>query len=81
MDRGNQATPGKDHYSNPIFGTDGEGNDVTVATGRDGTSKEGHTLISNGHKSDADFKGQPGDREHDHYDGKGGGTERHQHNG
>lgn len=81
MDRGNEATSGKDHYTNPVFGTDNDGNDVTVATGREGTSKEGQTLISDGHKSDADFKGEPGSRGHDHYDGKGGGTDRGEYKG
>ena len=72
---------GKEHYLAPIFATDGEGNEVTVAFGRDGTAKEGHTLISDGHKDDAEFEGEHEDRGHDHYNGIGGGTTRGQYTG
>lgn len=39
-----------------------DGSPVTFRKGRSGTSNEGHTLISDGHKSDREFR-----REHNHY--------------
>jgi len=44
-----------------------------VAFGRDNTSRDGETLISDGHKSDKEFYGKSGGKGHHHHDGKGGG--------
>ncbi len=66
-------------YTSAIHGTDSEGNDVTVAFGKG--EAEGETLVSDGHKGQADFTGHSDARGHDHYDGQGGSTDRGQHTG
>lgn len=80
MDNGNSAsersTSGDRSYTSTIWGTDSQGNDVTVSFGREGSSREGHTLISSGHKSDSDFYKEGG---HDHADGQGGYASRGAH--
>lgn len=67
-------------YSAPIWGTDSDGNEVTVSFGQG--SREGHTLISDGLKSDQDFYNtSDGKSGHDHADGKGGYKDRGQYSG
>jgi hypothetical protein len=62
-----------------IFGTTKQGKPVTA---RFGTGKRsGHTLLSDGHKSRSEFTGKRGNRGHDHYDGRGGGTRRGKYTG
>jgi len=68
-------------YPEKVHGTDGEGKEVTASFGKEGTSKEGTTYLSDGHKSDKDFWGSKDNKGHDDYNGKGGGTERGQYTG
>lgn len=75
---------GNDSGSSPTFtsaieGTNSEGQDVTAAFGKG--EAEGHTLMSDGNKSQSEFTGKSESRGHDHYDGKGGGTDRGQYTG
>lgn len=75
--RGND--PGKGgNFTNPIWGTDSDGKEVTVAFGRDNTTERGGVIISEGLKSDKDFNGTKDDRGHDHFNGQAGGTDRGQ---
>jgi hypothetical protein len=77
QDNGNSTSErsgsGDRTYTSAVHGTDSSGKDVTASFGRDGTSREGHTLISDGHKSDSAFYKDGG---HDHADGKGGSSDR-----
>ena len=60
-------------------GTTSGGKKVTAQFGSG--KKSGHTLLSDGHKSDRAFTGKSGNRGHDHYDGKGRGTSRGKYSG
>lgn len=69
-------------WDGPHHGTNNQGKNVTVSFGEKGTTKEGETLISDGHKSSSDFFGDSkSTKGHDHYNGKGGGTDRGQYTG
>lgn len=70
-------------WETPVHATDAEGNDVTVAFGREGTKYEGHSLIAKGHLTSEEFYGEDaqGRKNHEHYDGKGGGTSRDKYDG
>lgn len=64
-------------HSAPVHGTTADGSPVTASFGTDGTQKEGHTYLRDGHADgNEDFWGPDGDKQHDHYDGRGGGTTR-----
>lgn len=65
-------------YEPIVHGTTADGQEVTASFGRADTSREGHTLLSDGHRSASEFYSEGG---HDHYDGRGGGTERGAYNG
>jgi hypothetical protein len=79
---GNTGWGGDNRYTGTSHGTDSQDRPVTVAFGRAGTSREGHTLIRDGHASSpGKFYGPNGVEEHDHYDGRGGGTERGKYSG
>lgn len=56
------------------------GREVTAQFGEDSGNK-GETLLSDGIKTEEEFTGKSGNRGHDHYDGKGGGTERGRYTG
>ena len=66
------------NYGAPVQGTDSSGRDVTASFGISGSSREGETLVSDGHKSGNDFMQS---NQHDHYDGSGGGKDRGQYSG
>lgn len=66
-------------WRKPVRGVNEEGKKVTAVFGKG--KKKGHTLLSNGHKSKSRFDGRPRNRGHDHYDGKGGGTQRGRYTG
>lgn len=66
-------------WRKPVQGVNAEGKKVTAVFGQG--KKEGHTLLSNGHKSKSRFDGKPGNRGHDHSNGKGGGTRRGRYTG
>lgn len=78
---GNTDQGGDSSYTGLVHGTDSHGNDATASFGRDGGSREGHTLLSDGHKTASEFYGQKNSKGHDHYDGKDGGTQRGQYTG
>lgn len=66
-------------FTAPVYGTDSEGNDVTVSFGRSGTKQEGETLIADGHVEGKDFYATDANGNsigHDHADGKGGYADR-----
>ncbi|KPM56404.1 hypothetical protein ACG83_00045 [Frankia sp. R43] len=73
---GNTNQGGSSLWSGLVHGTNEQGEDVTASFGREGTSKEGQTLLTDGHVSQNDFYGSRDARGHDHYDGRGGGTDR-----
>ena len=66
----------KGGFGPAVHGTDSQGRKVTAAFGW-GT-KEGHTLIADGHQSEGHFKQS---QNHDHADGKGGYKDRGQYSG
>jgi hypothetical protein len=79
---GEEGAGGGRIYTPPVHGTTADGQEVTAAFGREGNSREGHTLLSDGHAETMDdFYGPDGDEEHDDYDGRGGGTRRGKHTG
>jgi hypothetical protein len=79
---GNSGKYGDNRYTDPVHSTTADGQDVTVSFGRDGTSKEDHSLLRDGHaESPGDFYGPNKAKEHDHYDGRGGGTQRGKYTG
>jgi len=51
-------------YEAPVHGTDADGQEVTASFGRDDTSREGHTLIADGHRTSEEFYAEGG---HDHH--------------
>lgn len=54
-------------WSPRVYGTDAEDHFVTVAFGKDGTPREGHTLISLGHVPGIEFyEDQKGRKGHEH---------------
>lgn len=59
---------GDKNWNGRVYGTDGDGRFVTAAFGREGTSREGHSLIAEGHNSDFSFydKDSDGVKGHDH---------------
>lgn len=66
-------------WTAPVYGCDEDGNDVTVSFGRDGTSREGQTLIASGHVSASEFYARDANNNatgHDHADGRGGYADR-----
>jgi len=69
----------KGGWEGPHHGTTADGKSVTVSFGTG--NNDGHTLLSDGHKPNDSFFGGKGSKGHDHYDGKGGGTERGQYTG
>ena len=73
---GNTGEGGDRSYTGLVHGSTSDGSEVTASFGREGSSREGHTLISDGHKSTSEFYGSGGNKGHDHHDGKGGGEER-----
>ncbi len=73
---------GARNHKAPVHGVDGQGNPITAAFGRDGTKKEGHTYLKDGHAgSNEEFWGTEHDKRHDHYDGRGDGTRRGRYTG
>jgi hypothetical protein len=77
---------GDNSYEPPVHGVTADGQPVTASFGREGTSKEGHTLLSDGHVSSGnDFYGPNHGERHDHYGPGNGrnnnGTRRGQHTG
>lgn len=70
----------KGSWSEPVHGTDGDGNPVTASFGSG--SREGETLLSDGHKDTQSFMDSSG---HDHYGSGDGpndnGTSRGQYTG
>lgn len=59
---GNGEVGGDRSYTSPVYGQTADGHDVTVSFGQG--SRDGHTLISDGHVSGSQFYGAGG---HDHY--------------
>ena len=80
---GNTGQGGDDTRTGLVHGTDAQGKDVTASFGRPGTNAgdQGDALLSDDHKSAADFYGSKGNKGHDHYNGRGGGTQRGQYTG
>ncbi len=79
---GNTGWGGDNRWSGVSHGTDSQDRPVTVAFGRAGTSRDGHTMIRDGHaNSPSEFYGPKGAKEHDHHDGRGGGTDRGRYSG
>lgn len=79
---GNTGWGGDRSWTGPSHGTDSQDRPVTVAFGRAGTPRDGHTMIRDGHAtSPSGFYGPKSAKEHDHYDGRGGGTERGKYSG
>ena len=70
-------------FSEPVHATTETNRDVTASFGQG--SKDGHTLLSDGHKDDASFWGTQGHKGHDHYGSGNGrnnnGTNRGMYNG
>ena len=62
------STGGNWDNKEPLFGTI-NGHEVTVVTGKDGTAREGHTLIVDGiaQKADGTFDKGGFDSRHDHF--------------
>ena len=61
---------GSKNWTEAYGGCDSAGNPITVAFGKDGTSKEGHTLMANGDCSGINFFDHAN---HNHY-GSGDGS-------
>jgi hypothetical protein len=49
-----------------VYGVDERDREVTVAFGRDGTTREDHTMIADGHVPDRSFYDLNGEKGHDH---------------
>lgn len=76
---GNTDRYGDNRYTDPVHGTTDDGREVTASFGREGTSREGHSLLRDGHaETPDDFYGSNGAEQHDHFDGRGG-TQRGKH--
>lgn len=66
----------------PVYGYTSDGYPVTASFGRDGTSREGHTFLADGHvSSPQDFWGNKKDKGHDHFDGQGNAKQRGKYTG
>ncbi len=61
------------NWESPVHGTDSEGRDVTVSSGRAGSPREGDTLIADGHLTSQEFysRNRDGAKNHDHAHGDG----------
>lgn len=79
-DRTKEHNNGGDRsFTAPVYGTDEEGNSVTVSFGRDGSKQEGETWIADGHVTGQEFYATDSNGNsigHDHADGKGGYADR-----
>ncbi len=80
---GNVEWKGGDRsWTGPSHGTDSRGQPVTISFGREGANQQGASLIRDGHAQKSEtFYGPPGKEGHDHYDGRGGGTDRGKYSG
>ena len=55
---------------------------MTISFGREDSKQAGQSMIADGHASQkSEFYGPKHDKQHDHYDGKGGSTERGKYSG
>lgn len=63
---GNGEVGGDNSWSSPVYGNTSDGQDVTVSFGQGG--RDGHTGISSGHVTGAEYYGSGG---HDHYGSNG----------
>lgn len=74
---------GGDHkYAPPVHATTEDGNEVTASFGHNGGPGEGETLLADGHAEEMDdFYGVRGNKQHDHYNGRGGATDRGKYTG
>lgn len=71
-DFGTGESGGNSNWSNPVHGSDAQGNDVTASFGI-GSNNQGESLLSDGHSTSRDsFFGTDSDKGHDHH-GSGSG--------
>lgn len=79
---GNTGWGGARSWTGPSHGTDSRGVPVTISFGREDSKQAGQSMIADGHASQkSEFYGPKHDKQHDHYDGKGGSTERGKYSG
>lgn len=69
-------------HTAPVHGTTEDGHPVTAAFGLEGTHREGQTYLADGYADDyGNFWGPKDAKQHEDYDGHGGGTQRGKHTG